>query len=120
MEELFLTVVNLSLTAGWLVLAVLVLRLLLRRAPKWSFCLLWALVALRLVCPISLESTLSLIPSAQPLPREILYTAAPEIQSGIPALNSAVNPVLQEVLAPSPTASTNPTQIWSSFCCSTP
>ena len=113
MEELFLTVVNLSLTAGWLVLAVLVLRLLLRRAPKWSFCLLWALVALRLVCPISLESALSLIPSAQPLPREILYTAAPEIYSGIPALNSAVNPVLQEVLAPSPTASANPTQIWS-------
>lgn len=113
MEELFLSVVNLSLTAGWLVLAVLVLRLLLRRAPKWSFCLLWALVALRLVCPFSFESALSLVPSAQPLPQDILYTAAPEIQSGIPSLNSAVNPVLQDILAPSPTASANPTQIWS-------
>lgn len=113
MEELFLTVVNLSLTAGWLVLAVLVLRLFLRKAPKWSICLLWALVALRLVFPISIESALSLIPSAQPLPQEILYTAAPEIQSGIPALNSAVNPVLQNMLAPSPTASANPTQFWS-------
>lgn len=113
MEELFLTVVNLSLTAGWLVLAVLVLRLFLHRAPKWSICMLWALVALRLVFPISIESALSLIPSAQPLPQEILYTAAPEIQSGIPALNSAVNPVLQNILAPSPTASANPTQFWS-------
>lgn len=113
MEELFLSVVNLSLTAGWLVLAVLVLRLLLRRAPKWSFCLLWALVALRLVCPFSFESALSLVPSAQPLPQDILYTAAPEIQSGIPAVNSAVNPVLQDILAPSPTASANPTQSWS-------
>lgn len=113
MEERFLTIVNLSLTAGWLVLAVLVLRLFLRRAPKWSFCLLWALVALRLVLPFSIESALSLVPSAHPLPQEILYTAAPEIQSGIPALNSAVNPVLQNILAPSPTASANPTQFWS-------
>ena len=113
MEELFLTVVNLSLTAGWLVLAVLALRLLLRKAPRWSFCLLWGLVALRLMFPFSLESSFSLIPSAQPLPREILHTATPQIQSGIPAVNSAVNPILQEALAPSAGASVNPTQVWS-------
>ena len=113
MEELFLTVVNLSLTAGWLVLAVLALRLLLRKAPRWSFCLLWGLVALRLMFPFSLESSFSLIPSAQPLPREILHTATPQIQSGIPAVNSAVNPILQEALAPAAGASVNPTQVWS-------
>lgn len=113
MEELFLTVVNLSLTAGWLVLAVLALRLLLRKAPRWSFCLLWGLVALRLMFPFSLESSFSLIPSAQPLPREILSTATPQIQSGIPAVNSAVNPILQEALAPAAGASVNPTQVWS-------
>ena len=113
MEELFLTLVNLSLTASWLVLAVLVLRLLLRKAPRWSFCLLWGLVALRLMFPFSLESSFSLIPSAQPLPREILSTATPQIQSGIPAVNSAVNPILQEALAPAAGASVNPTQVWS-------
>ena len=113
MEELFLTVVNLSLTAGWLVLAVLALRLLLRKAPRWSFCLLWGLVALRLMFPFSLESSFSLIPSAQPLPREILHTTTPQIQSGIPAVNSAVNPILQEALAPAAGASVNPTQVWS-------
>ena len=113
MEELFLTVVNLSLTAGWLVLAVLALRLLLRKAPRWSFCLLWGLVALRLMFPFSLESSFSLIPSAQQLPREILHTATPQIQSGIPAVNSAVNPILQEALAPAAGASVNPTQVWS-------
>ena len=113
MEELFLTVVNLSLTAGWLVLAVLALRLLLRKAPRWSFCLLWGLVALRLMFPFSLESSFSLIPSAQPLPREILSTATPQIQSGIPAVNSAVNPILQEALAPAAGVSVNPTQVWS-------
>lgn len=113
MEELFLSVVNLSLTAGWLVLAVLALRLLLQKAPRWSFCLLWGLVALRLVCPFSPESPFSLIPSAQPLPQDILSTAAPRIQSGIPALNSAVNPILQEALAPAAGASATPTQVWS-------
>lgn len=63
--------------------------------------------------PLSLESSFSLIPSAQPLPREILSTATPQIQSGIPAVNSAVNPILQEALAPAAGASVNPTQVWS-------
>lgn len=113
MEAVFLKLVNLSIAAGWLVLAVMVLRLVLRKAPKWIFCLLWALVALRLVCPFSIESALSLIPSAQTLPPEILYTAAPQINSGIPAINSAVNPVLDQSLAPAPGASVNPAQVWS-------
>ncbi len=62
MEQVFLKLVHMSLAAGWLVLAVLVLRLLLRRAPRWILCLLWALVALRLVCPLSIESRVSLVP----------------------------------------------------------
>ena len=112
MEAIFLKLVNQSLSAGWLVLVVLALRPVLRRAPRWSFCLLWGLVALRLLCPVSIESPLSLLPSAQPLPSELLYAAAPRIDSGIPALNSAVNPVLAETLAPAPGASANPAQIW--------
>lgn len=113
MEAVFLKLVNLSISAGWLVLAILVLRLVFRKAPKWVFCLLWALVALRLVCPISMESAWSLIPSAQTLPPEILYTAAPQIDSGIQAIDRAVNPVLGQSMAPAPGASANPTQIWS-------
>ena len=113
MEAVFLKLVNLSISAGWLVLAVLALRLVFRRAPRWVFCLLWALVALRLVCPFSLESALSLVPSAQTLPPEILYTAEPQIHSGIPAINSAVNPLLGQSMAPAPGQSANPTQVWS-------
>ena len=113
METMFLKLVNLSISAGWLVMAILVLRLVFRKAPKWIFCLLWALVALRLVCPISIESVLSLIPSAQTLPPEILYTATPQIDSGIGAINSAVNPVLGQSMAPAPGASANPAQVWS-------
>ena len=56
MEALFLKLLNLSMTAGWLILAIVVLRLVSRKAPRWIFCLLWGLVALRLVVPFSLES----------------------------------------------------------------
>lgn len=112
MEAVFLKLVNLSIAAGWLVLAVIVLRWMFRKAPRWIFCVLWALVALRLVCPVSVESALSLIPSAQTLPPEILHTATPQINSGILAINSAVNPVLGQSMAPAPGDSVNPTQVW--------
>ena len=110
METLFLKLVNLSLSAGWLVLVVLALRLVFRKAPRWIFCLLWGLVALRLACPFSVESALSLLPSAQVVPTESLHTAAPQIHTGIPAVNSAVNPVLAETLAPAAGSGTGP--VW--------
>ena len=64
MSEFFLDVVNMSISASWIVLVVLVLRLLLRKAPKWIMVLLWGIVAVRLVCPFTVESVMSLIPSA--------------------------------------------------------
>ena len=113
MEALFLKLVNMSITASWLVLAVAAIRLIFRRTPKWALCLLWGLVALRLVCPLSLESALSLIPSGEPLPQEIIYTATPRIHSGVAVVDEAVNPVLEQSLTPAPGASANPTQVWS-------
>ncbi len=113
METLFLRAVNLGLTAGWIVLAVLLLRLVFQKAPRWVLCALWGLAALRLVCPFSFQSALSLIPSAEPLPPDIVYTASPEIQSGIGAVDRLVNPVLADALTPSPGSSANPTQVWS-------
>lgn len=80
MTELFLKILNMSITAGWLILAVVLLRVLLKRAPKWVRCVLWALVAVRLVCPFSMESGLSLIPDAEP----VSYRAA-EYQIQLPA-----------------------------------
>ncbi len=113
MEQIFLEIVNRSLSAGLLVLAVLLVRLVFRRMPKWAVCLLWALVALRLVLPELPESGLSLQPTAQVLPLEILYTAQPEIHSGVELVDEIVNPILTESLTPAPGASANPTQIWS-------
>ena len=61
MEAVFLKLVNMSITASYLVAAVLVLRFLLRKAPKSIHCVLWALVALRLLCPVTFESSFSLV-----------------------------------------------------------
>lgn len=62
MNELFLKIINMSISASWLVMAVLILRLVLKKAPKWVNVLLWGIVAVRLVCPFAFESTVSLIP----------------------------------------------------------
>ena len=110
MSELFLKLLNMSITASWLVLAVIVLRLLLKKAPKAIVCVLWALVGIRLLCPISVESVLSLIPSAETVPQNIVYTDEPTIHTGIAAFNTLVNPVLSETFAPKPAASVNPMQ----------
>ena len=112
MSELFLKVVNMSISAGWLVLAVLACRLLLKKAPKWVYVLLWGIVAVRLICPFSIESAVSLIPSAETISPDIMMDPAPSVSTGIPALNSAVNPVISQSFTPSPAASANPLQIW--------
>ncbi len=103
MTELFLNILNMSIAASWLILVVLLLRLVLKKAPKWITCVFWALVAVRLVCPVSLESALSLIPSAETVPQEILTAVEPEIHTGIAALNSTINPVIAETFAPTTT-----------------
>ena len=113
MEALFLKLVNMSITASWLVLAIIAVRFLFKKAPKWILCLLWGLVAFRLICPFSFESSMSLIPSTEPLPQEIIYTAQPEIHSGVPVIDQTVNPILESSMTPAELTSANPTQIWS-------
>lgn len=95
MSELFLSFVNMSVSASWLVLAVLILRLILKKAPKWITVLLWAIVAVRLVCPLSFESVFSLIPSAQTINPEFSLNT-PAIDSGVAIIDNAINPILSE------------------------
>ena len=111
MSALFLTVLNLSINASWLILAVIVARLLLRKAPKWISCLLWALVAVRLLVPFSLESALSLLPSGRVVPENIEMVRRPRIDSGIRIIDNTVNSVIEEQLSPSDESSANPMQI---------
>ena len=127
MEAFFLTIVNMSISASWIVLAVLLLRVLLKKAPKWITVLLWGIVAIRLICPFSIESALSLIPSKEPISPEILVEQGPVTNPSVPvidgveppAMNGTANPgingtdtpVIGEPVAPTPDiAPTNPVQ----------
>ena len=113
MAAVFLKLLNLSISASWLVLAVLVLRLVSKRSPKWMNVLLWGIVALRLVLPFSIESALSLIPSAETVsPVAVQSAPAPTITSGVSVIDNAVNPSLSEHFAAVPTASVNPLYVW--------
>ncbi len=113
MSGIFLKLLNLSISASWLVLVVLVLRLVLKRAPKWVNVLLWGMVALRLMLPFSIESALSLIPSAETLSPEVVqFDPAPTITSGVELIDNAVNPSLSESFAAAPLASVNPLYVW--------
>ena len=111
MDTVFIKLVNMSITAGWLVLAVLILRFLLKSAPKWIRCILWGFVAVRLLIPIFPTSTFSLIPSANSIPQTILMTHTPSIQTGFSLLDQAVNPLITTSLAPKVGESVNPIQI---------
>lgn len=111
MADVFIKTLNMGIAASWLILAVVVLRILLKRAPKRFRLLLWAVVGLRLVLPVSIESALSLIPSTQTLPEDVMYAAAPELNTGIAALNDAINPAFTAAFAPEPAASANPLQV---------
>ena len=113
MSAVFLKLLNLSISASWLVLAVLVLRLISKRSPKWMNVLLWGIVALRLVLPFSIESALSLIPSAETVsPAAVQFDPAPTITSGVSVIDNVVNPPLSEHFSAVPTASVNPLYVW--------
>ncbi len=111
MESVFLKIFNMSITACWLVLAVVLLRFLLKKAPKWLTLVLWCFVGLRLICPWSFESVFSLIPSTETIPQNITTTDTPHVNSGISYFNSTVNPVISQTFAPTPEESASPMQI---------
>ena len=113
MAAVFLKLLNLSISASWLVLAVLALRLISKRSPKWMNVLLWGIVALRLMLPFSIESALSLIPSAETVsPAVVQFDPAPTITSGVSVIDNAVNPSLSGRFAAAPLASVNPLYVW--------
>ncbi len=112
MTELFLSFVNRSITAGWMILPVLCLRWCLRNfRSKDLICILWGLVGLRLALPFSLPTPFSLVPSAQTIPTDIMYASSPAIDTGLSTLNQAVNPMLSTSFSPDPATSANPLQI---------
>ncbi len=113
MDKLFLTILNMSLTGSFVIAAIYVARLPLKKAPKIiSYCL-WAIAGFRLVFPFSIETVFSLIPfKAQTIPTDIGTQPVPRIDSGILFVNNAVSSILP---AAAPAASVNPLQIWTTI-----
>ena len=107
MTAFFITILNISISASWMILAVSLVRLLLKRAPRWITCLLWGFVALRLLLPFSIPSPMSLLPSGETIPQTVLTEETPSIHSGIPVVDDAVNPLLEST-APAPAPDTVP------------
>ncbi|MBP1584067.1 MAG: transcriptional regulator, partial [Lachnospiraceae bacterium] len=104
-------IMNMGINASWLILAVIAARLLLKKAPKWITCIMWALVAFRLLCPVSIKSVISLLPSGEVIPTDIGIEQNPHIYSGISAVDNTINPVVSGALAPDPLSSVNPMQV---------
>lgn len=110
MEELFLSVLNMSFAAGYVILFVMLVRLPLKKAPKVISYVLWGVVAFRLLCPFSFESGFSLLPvSTTPIPQDIIYQASPQVNSGFAAVDTLVNGALPSAPVE---ASVNPLQIY--------
>ncbi len=96
MSAILIKLVNMSITASWLIIAVILLRAVLKKAPRGMICVLWALVGMRLICPFSLESAVSLIPSAQTIPEDFATSKFPVIDSGITVVDRLTNTVIEE------------------------
>lgn len=116
MGDIFLKLLNMSITASWLILAVLCIRLLFRKIPKWITCLLWGVVAIRLIFPLSIESAFSLQLSAEPIRTSTMVEGelipyVPSVDSNIGVVENTVNPLLAEAFAYQETESVAPLQI---------
>ena len=111
MSAILIKLVNMSITAGWLVVAVILLRAVLKRAPKGMICVLWALVGIRLICPFSLESAISLIPSVETIPEDFVTSYHPEIDSGIEVIDRLTNSVIEENIDHMTQASVRPMEL---------
>ncbi len=112
MTGVFLKIVNMSIAASYLVLVVILLRIIFKKAPKCINVLLWSIVALRLLFPFTIESPFSLIPSNETIKPTIMTETMPSLHTGIPDLNRVVNPIIQGAFSPSLGSSANPLQIW--------
>ena len=112
MEDLFIHALNISITASFLVLAIILYRLFAKKAPRWVSVLLWGLVGLRLLLPFSIESALSLIPSKNTIPTTITHDRYPALDTGFGSIDEIVNPVLSGSMEARPEYSANPMQVW--------
>lgn len=110
MTDFFLELLNMSLVSCWLIAALLILRPLLKKAPKAFVCALWGLVGLRLICPFSFESILSLIPTSKPVSEEVILSYVDLLSSSASDTQGTETIIISNTLASPAGASINPMQ----------
>jgi len=114
-EKIFLSVLNMSLIGAFVIAAIMLVRLPLKKAPKAISYALWAVAGFRLMFPFTLEGAFSLLPfNSTPIPHDIATQAVPRIDSGITVIDNAISAALPAV---TPAISTNPLQIWLAVGC---
>lgn len=96
MKSLFIDVLNLSITASWIIIAVIFFRFTFKKLPRWCICIMWAIVGIRLVLPFSLESVLSLIPSKTTISISTQGNNIPQINTGISVVDKTVKPIIEK------------------------
>ena len=84
MEGIFAEILNMSMISCIVIVAVMIIRQIFRRAPKAFFCILWAFVGFRLICPFTLQSVLCLIPDSQPITEEVFLHENVPVKSEFP------------------------------------
>lgn len=98
MADVFYKILQMSISASWLILAIVVLRIFLKKVPRKIICFLWALVAIRLVCPFAIESRFSLIPDTQGIfadyENQLENAGTDNVNAGLPDISGAVGGAL--------------------------
>ena len=98
MTDVFYKILQMSISASWLILAIVVLRIFLKKVPRKIICFLWALVAIRLVCPFAIESRFSLIPDTQGIfadyENQLENAGTDNVNAGLPDMSGAVGGAL--------------------------
>ncbi len=112
MAVIFLKIVNMSITATWLALAIMLLRLVLKKIPKWIICVLWGFVAVRLLIPFSFESVWSLVPSTETIPVDFIFLEEPKIDSGFEIVDEVINPIVLESVKPNAQTGVSSAKNW--------
>jgi len=116
MGDIFWELLNRSITASWSILAVLCIRPVFRKIPKWVNCILWGMVAVRLICPFSVESQFSILSSTEPVRSSTIVQGEvlnyiPSIDSDWAIVENTINPMLTETFAYNETESAAPLQV---------
>lgn len=91
MDSLFITILNNAIVASWLIAAIILLRLVFKKVPKWVHCMLWILVAVKLLLPINIETPFGFLPKTKPIPANITVAEVPTVDTGISGIDESIN-----------------------------